>query len=513
MRAFLISMTVLASIVCAASSVPAAESGAAGSELRVILKDPQGKPIPADYLKKFFFCLDMAEEPIVMKPVVEDGVVAIPLTKQPLQMNTMLSVPGFGEVMVYADGSGKGYSKPGTIDFVAEAAATRLARVRAALKKFKAEGLYMPQAFLDKLSAAAKSEPYRSLATTLAAGEELAVARAKHRIAKYKGPREGFLFGCNTFGYPARGPIYQQRFRELFNYGSAHMYLSSIAPEENKRTFERTDADVAWLRSMGFTAKLSPPFYLARGVTPEWIRAKSYPEAKQVCHDLLLEVGKRYADTVYCTEIANESHMSNGLSLDADQLIEMTRIASDALREGAPKMKQIVNGAHLWGDYGAKLDSKGRVKLSHYAFLRACIKAGIRYDILGLQMYYPDYDLFEIDRVLDRYSKLGKPMHITELGCSSGAGLDPNAQRKKAAAGWHGDWDEQKQADWVTSVYTIYYSKPYIHAITWWDLADAVSFWPYGGMCRGDLSPKPSYTGLQELFQGWGFELGAKDQH
>lgn len=97
----------------------------------------------------------------------------------------------------------------------------------------------------------------------------------------------------------------------------------------------------------------------------------------------------------------------------------------------------------------------------------------------------------------------GKPIHITEMGCSSAPGLDPNAQRKRATAGWHGPWTEEMQADWVEGIYTICYSKPYIQAVEWWDLADAVSFWPYGGLLRGDLSPKPVYLRLKARIAEW----------
>ena len=42
-----------------------------------------------------------------------------------------LNLPGFGEVYCYADNDGRGYSNTATVEFVVEAAKTRLQRARA----------------------------------------------------------------------------------------------------------------------------------------------------------------------------------------------------------------------------------------------------------------------------------------------------------------------------------------------------------------------------------------------
>ncbi len=478
--------------------------------LKIVFNDPQGKPIPKSALTRFC-CRDMADEPMVVDAKIRDGSASFELPEEPVQVSVMLAVPGFGEVAVYADNRALGYTKPGTVDFVADAAYTRQFRVRIAAVKAILGGVEMP-GFVEKIDAASKLPPYESLAVTLAAGEQLTMAKARHRISKYKGPREGFLFGCNAFGYPARGPLYQQRYRELFNCGIPNLYLTHFAPSETTRNYARTDAETEWLLSMGMKVKICPPFYLASGVLPQWLRDKPWSEGREWCYALVKESARRYAGKSGFCEITNEATMSNGLRLSSAEILDMTRVASKAARDGDPKVRRIINSAHLWGDFAAKLDKQGRPRLSPYAYLRECIKQRIPFEIVGLQLYYPEYDLFEIDRMLERYAKLGKPIHITEMGCSSAPGLDPNGQRKAASAGWHGPWTEDMQADWVESVYTLFYSKPYIEAASWWDLADAVSFWPYGGLCRGDLSPKPAYTRLQNLLKSWGFSVGAPNR-
>jgi len=62
-----------------------------------------------------------------------------------------------------------------------------------------------------------------------------------------------------------------------------------------------------------------------------------------------------------------------------------------------------------------------------YGYLEKCIKANIGLEVLGLQLYYPVEDMFEISLQLDRFARLRKRTHITELGISSANRTDPNA--------------------------------------------------------------------------------------
>jgi GH35 family endo-1,4-beta-xylanase len=147
---------------------------------------------------------------------------------------------------------------------------------------------------------------------------------------------------------------------------------------------------------------------------------------------------------------------------------------------------------------------------SPYRFLKALDDAGVDYDVIGLQIYYPSRDLFEIGRLIEQYATLGKPIHITELGTPSRYEDDPDSYFKQAGAvrnmgWWHAPWTPEIQADWIEQFYTICYSKPYLQAITWWDFTDhGGHFFPWGGFVDADLDPKPSYHRLRSLFTSWG---------
>jgi GH35 family endo-1,4-beta-xylanase len=142
-------------------------------------------------------------------------------------------------------------------------------------------------------------------------------------------------------------------------------------------------------------------------------------------------------------------------------------------------------------------------------YVRDVLAAGVRFEVIGLQMYYPGRDLFEIDRHIELFCRLGKPVHITELGVPSS---ETPRQRKEdihcPIARWHGrPWSETEQADWVEGYYTICYAKPEIEAITWWDFKET-AWYPHGGLVHEDLRPKESYLRLERLLRGWGLRGG-----
>jgi endo-1,4-beta-xylanase len=161
---------------------------------------------------------------------------------------------------------------------------------------------------------------------------------------------------------------------------------------------------------------------------------------------------------------------------------------------------RIINSCCTWGE---NVSYHQPPQHSPLEYLQTCLQAGIEFEAIGLQLYYPDRDLFEIDRQLERFSQLGKPIHITELGVSSATTIDELSYLKEPIGRWRSVWSEAIQGDWVEQFYTLCYSKSYIKAISWWDLTDNGNFWPHGGLVNQYLTPKLAYERLKNLIQTW----------
>lgn len=109
-----------------------------------------------------------------------------------------------------------------------------------------------------------------------------------------------------------------------------------------------------------------------------------------------------------------------------------------------------------------------------------------------------DYDPQQLYRIMDRYAKLNKPIQITEVTIPA---YSCDAE------------DEEIQAELIENLYSIWFSHPNVEQIIYWNLVDGyAAFAPigdmtsgenyyYGGLLRHDMSPKPAYYKMKELFQ------------
>jgi len=467
--------------------------------------------------------------PFEHRPETADGKVTLPAPDGPFGMCMPLAVEGFGHVYVYADNGGRGYRADEvagqTLNFCLEAAESRVAAVSEAERRFQETGSEFSSEYRERVSKArelladarakkAEDVPcaklaMASLAESLHAGEMLVVEHARCRIAAAP-KRTGFRFGCNGFGYPKLGERYTKLFGELLNFATLSFYRARTEAEEGARDFSRVEKILEWTGQDGLGVKGHPLMWFHRAGIPEWMAGRTYEEVEAVHRDYILDAVGRFGDRVKIWDVINEAHdWANDFGYGPEQLVEMTRLACDVTREADAGATRIVNSCCTWSEYIARGKNYsreiGRPARSVLQYLRDLIDAGVDFEVIGVQMYYPERELFEIDRQLDRFCQFGKPVHITELGVSSSVEPvkhDPitgvHFQRY-----WHGrPWSEREQADWAEAYYTMCYSKPAIEAITWWDFCDP-AFIPHGGFADENLRPKEAYHRLKKLIESW----------
>ncbi|MBD0266697.1 MAG: endo-1,4-beta-xylanase [Cyanobacteria bacterium Co-bin8] len=480
---------------------------------------PEGQPLPVDQLRQLYF-LDLQDEPLPNPPraVAPGHLKSQAPTHWPVAIALRMSVSGFGQVALYADNRGQGFLPsdfPLSLNEVF--ARDRIHRVQTALTQWRQAGHTFAariEARLAKASqlleqaAATDSLPAQvrlwndSLVESLWAGEESAIARAQQRIQQ-RPPRQEFLFGCNFFGHPHQGDVYDQRFRQIFNFATVPFYWQGFEPVQGDPQYAPIDRQVAWLRQAGIMPKGHPLVWFHDVSVPDWLRDLPYPEVKGLVQRRVRQIIQRYGSQIPYYDVINEAHdvpWANALNFSADQFLDLTQAACEAAQQGYSQVNRIVNSCCLWAQNVAY---NGPPQRSPYRYLRACLDAGIEFETIGLQLYYPDQDMFEIDRLLDRFAGLGKPLHITEMATSSNSGVDEQSQLQEARGLWHAPWSESVQADWVEQIYTLGYSKPEVQAITWWDFSDLGVFWPFGGLLDRDLQPKEAFERLRHLLRSW----------
>jgi len=443
------------------------------------------------------------------------------------QLWVFWTVEGFGRVWL-----------PATIGsdeaVVSEALArTRRAEVQVVIDDCAALGIDAPPDVTGDLveadtllaRAEGRSAPERSmfadqaLAKLLWAGERAVLARAKERIRRT--PDKVFRLGANFFGYPKAGDEYAARFVRALNFATLPFYLGSFEPECGKPDYGRCAGMAKFLHNKGLRSKGHPLIWFYNGTTPQWQRdlyaAEGYDGLLRQCTDRVRDCALEYIGLIGSWDIINEAHgWANSLGLTLEQLVDITRAGCAAGREANPRAELVVNNCCLDGAYVARgHDHEGPAPAERLCtplqYMRNVEDAGTDYDVLGLQLYYPSRDLLQIERIMDRFARFGKPIHITEVAVPSSMTADNDSFWKgedsiRNMGVWRRPWDEDVQAEWVEAFYTLCRGHPSVEAVTWWDFADYIPghFFPHGGFLRPDMSPKPAYEVLLRLREEWG---------
>jgi endo-1,4-beta-xylanase len=528
----------LTSLALSAPSISAA-LGETSPTVQFLAYDDQGQPLSASGFARFHLC-DSLMRPFTTPFEATSGQVRFTPPDKPFRIGMPLSVPGFGQVFVYADDGGVGYtgrslarSAPLVLNYAF--ARDRIATVRKLVSECKQLGVVISpetqnridaaQAALTRADAQASDRTAQvrasmeSLRDSLYAGEMLVITRAQHAIA-HQPARPGFLFGCNGFGLAAGYPEALNQFQALFNYTTLPIYEGWVEPEKGHPDYSAFEAALNTLVGSTVLPKGHPCIWLEPENTPKWLQNISYDETKRYCLEHVRQAISRYRHRVHIWDVVNELHVQPELDrgmagFTREQNVELTVAALKTAREADPTCFRIVNNTGTWADYymgehpaGSEWQHRPAPwQQSPYDYLVMLRDAKADYEAIGLQYYHSGRDLVEWERDLESFNNFGKPIHITEMGFPSSLAPYPG-QGKYAfwgggnggeAMAWHNNFTETIQADYVESIYTIAYSKPWVEAITYWDFNGI----GHDGFMRADGTPRESYHRLMGLFAKW----------
>ncbi len=489
---------------------------------------------------------------------VAPGELAIRYPKEvPFGIAALWEVPGFGRVIVTADDEGRHYrlGEGAPLDFRAEAAKSKAARVRRRLSELAQGGDASPEGLVERVEAASRRlralnlAPAGSVATAgllgegttmrpeassggesprsegiaraldeilsslFWAGEEIELAKARADIARMsRQERRIKLFGSSFFD-PSAPQAYLHRFAELFNFATIPFYRRQVEPVEGEPDWATRDRLLDWLDEQGIARKGHPLSWWIEHGLPDWMKRLSYKTLKEVVYRQVFETVSRYKERVKTWDVINEAHdpivKGNDLNLSRDQVFEITELACRATREADPEAVRILNINRPWGVYRSEWEMMDPMHAIEY--LEELADRGIEYEIIGVQNYHggPEHyvhDMADQSALIDRYLALGKPVHITEVQTPSSMETDPSkwlGGRVAPSGWWHRPWDPEVQADWAEQFYTIAASKAGLGAITWWDLSDRRTFWPHGGLLDEHDQPKPAYYRIRQFVRAF----------
>ena len=323
-----------------------------------------------------------------------------------------------------------------------------------------------------------------------------------------------FKFGANIFMLDEfecaeKNRIYREKFPECFNLATLPFYWSDLEPERGKIRFSKNspkiyrrpavDLCLEYCREKGIEPKCHVLNYEA--FTPEWLKNASVQEMKNALEERFRSIAEHCADSIPSFEVTNET-LRQGFSkfFYEDDFLEWSYRMADRY---FPKNRLIINDYNYW------LPELYNNRNLYYMQIERLLKNGITHlDSIGLQFHSffkseqeplqaaVRYNPEKLFKITDLYAKFGLAEQITEMTLPAyGSGAE----------------DEYVQSEILRNIYSIFFSRPAMEAVIYWNLVDGyAAFAPvgdmtkgenyyYGGLLNHDMSEKPAYKTLKQL--------------
>ena len=334
-----------------------------------------------------------------------------------------------------------------------------------------------------------------------------------------------FRYGADLFmldeivDSKVKNEAYKARFAEAFNLATCPFYWTGLEPEQGKpryakdspRLYRRPTPDlcVEWCERHGIEPKAHILNYAT--VTPEWAIGDVSRE-KRLLAKRFRELSERYADRIRMWEVTNETlwgaYQTSPTTANLYRQADYIEWSFKTAEQFFPGNELIINEAHsrIWE--GAWWQ---RERSPYYMQIERALLKGARIDAVGLQFHMfhgadqkhvseqakTFYDPRRLFDVLETYAQFGKPLQITEITIPAYS-EDPG--------------DEAVQAEILRELYRIWFSVRGMEAIIYWNLPDGYAAFAepgdfsngenlyYGGLCRFDMTPKPAFEVVKDLF-------------
>ena len=320
------------------------------------------------------------------------------------------------------------------------------------------------------------------------------------------------LFMLDEFESEEKNELYKKYFAETFNMATLPFYWDATEPEKGKTRYAK-DSEKLYRRP---PIDLCIEFCQKHGIEPRehalayehffpsWLKNASVTEVKMAYENRCKEISERYKDKIPTIEVTNEMEWGDSITAfyrEPDFIEWCFKTAEKYF----PSNKLTINEwtGRVWGDSCMPTDK-------YYAYIEANMLKGARIDAIGMQYHmfnkaedeYKNtrytYDPINLYKHMDLYSNFGKPLQVTEVTIPAYS----NAPE-----------DEALQAEIIENLYSIWFSHPNMEQIIYWNLPDGYAHaakpgdmtkgenYYYGGLFRFDMTPKPAYYAIKNLFE------------
>lgn len=320
-----------------------------------------------------------------------------------------------------------------------------------------------------------------------------------------------FLFGCGAFDAvelmktqdEKKQAFLRERMEKwlaLFNYGTLPFYWGRYEPEEGKPAFRETMAAAKWLRQSGVQVKGHPLCW--HTACAPWLLKYSNEEILRRQLERIHRDVTAYRDTIGLWDVINEVVIMPEFDRYDNAI---TRICREKGRVGL--VKEVFAAAKECDPNAVLLINDFNTSEAYAHLIQDLLEANVPISAIGIQSHQHQgyWGLEKLNRVLERFSRFGLPIHFTENTLISG---DIMPAHIVDLNDWQVDeWPsspegEERQAREISEMYSVLFAHPLVEAITTWDFNDGCWLKAPSGFVHEDNTEKPSYTALKNLIHG-----------
>jgi GH35 family endo-1,4-beta-xylanase len=351
-----------------------------------------------------------------------------------------------------------------------------------------------------------------SLAAATDASEELALAHAESVYTRRQnGNFRRAVLGCGA-ALDQTSETIRKSLSANFDYVALPTRWRRIEPQEQQHDWSLLDNWAEWACRTRMAVLAGPVVSFCPRCSPDWLGVMDhdYETIRDIIYEHVERVVSRYRNVVTLWNVVSGIHTNSQLNLSLEQLTDLTRMAVMLVKKIQPTAKTLVEITHPFGEYYAT--NPRSIPPMIYADM--VLQSGMPVDAFGVRLLMGQpvdgqytRDLMQTSALLDRFSGLGKPLHLTAVAVpSEPVELDlakppsnhsrsgPHHPPDDNSGYWRKPWSPLVQSHWLEAFYNIALSKPFVDSIAWLDLADHENAeLPNAGLAMSNLKAKGAF--------------------